>query len=91
MKLKDLRRNIDGMNTEMASMVAKRMGMARMIAVYKRDAGLPIIDADREKRVIADMEQEFVLHGMRPETGRIIARALIDAAVEEERAISKTA
>lgn len=70
--------------------MAKRIGIARQIVLYKHKNGLQITDTDRENRVIADMEQEFVLHGMRRETGRIIARALIDATIEEEHAITKT-
>ena len=81
---------MDCMNPEIASVVAKRIVIAKQIATYKQENGLQITDTDRENRVIADMEQEFVLHGMRSETGRMIARALIDAAIKEERAISKT-
>ena len=90
MNLKNLRADMDRMNPEITSVVAKRIVIARQIARYKQKNGLQIKNTDRENRVIADMEREFVLHGMRSETGRMIAKALIEAAINEERAITKT-
>ena len=90
MNLKNLRADMDRMNPEITSVVAKRIGIAIQIARYKQKNGLQIKNTDRENRVIADTEREFVLQGMRPETGSMIARALIEAAINEERAITKT-
>ena len=68
MNLETLRQDLDRMNTNIASIVAKRIEIARQIAVCKQTNGLPIINADREKQVILSFETEFARHGMKPET-----------------------
>ena len=89
MDLVTFRQNLDQMNTNITLMVEKRIDIIRQIALYKQTNGLPIINKNREKEVILSFEKEFIKHGMKPETGRIIARALICAAIEEERLIIK--
>ena len=69
------------------SIISKRIDIVRQIAVYKQENNLPIINKNREKQVILSFEREFIKHGIKPEAGRIIAKALIDIAIMEERQI----
>ncbi len=82
--LENMRFEIDQINTEIVSSISKRINIAKKIANYKKDHGLSIIDEKREEYVISLFEKECINKGMRIETGRILARALIDAAIEEE-------
>lgn len=83
------RENLDCMNGTIASIISKRIDVVRQIAVYKQENNLPIINKNREKQVILLFEREFIKHGIKPEAGRIIAKALIDIAIMEERQIIK--
>ncbi len=80
-----MRREIDSINEDIISSISKRISIAKRIANYKKENGIPIIDKQREECVISFFEKEFISRGMKMETGRILARALIDAAIEEER------
>ncbi len=83
--LEQLRQEIDSINNEIIASVSRRLDIAKKVAVYKRNNKIPILDRNREESVISFFESGLAGHGMRKETGRILARALIDAAVEEER------
>ncbi len=51
--LKQARETINRVDAEMAALFAERMQAASAIADYKKAHGLPILDAEREKQVIA--------------------------------------
>ncbi len=57
--LKEIRKEINGIDREMAALFEKRMKAAAAVAEYKRKHGLPIYDADREREVAA-RNSEFV-------------------------------
>ncbi len=80
-----MRDEIDDINEEIISSITKRINIAKKIAHYKQENEIPIIDKQREDCIISFFEKEFINRGMKLETGRILARALIDAAIEEER------
>ena len=50
--LRENRAIIDRADAEMARLFAQRMAAVREIARYKRDQGLPILDAGREQEVL---------------------------------------
>ena len=52
MDIKELRKNIDIIDKEMANLFEKRMEVAQEIALYKKEHGLPITDKNRENEVI---------------------------------------
>lgn len=61
MKLDELRNEIDGVDKEIVSLFIKRMNCASKIAEYKKENGLPILDASRERALlnkISDMSGE---------------------------------
>ena len=52
-RLEKARETINRVDAEIARLFEERMGAAREVAVYKREHGLPILDAAREEAVIA--------------------------------------
>lgn len=64
MKLEDWRKEIDGIDGEIISLLNRRAKAAREIGRIKAKAGLPIIDLERESEVLRNIisENEGVLH-----------------------------
>ncbi|MBQ3888779.1 MAG: iron-containing alcohol dehydrogenase, partial [Clostridia bacterium] len=52
-KLDEVRREINAVDREMAALFVRRMEAARAVAAYKKEHGLPVRDAEREKVVLA--------------------------------------
>ncbi|MEA4853518.1 MAG: prephenate dehydratase domain-containing protein [Christensenella sp.] len=52
-ELKFLREQIDGIDREMIAAFKKRLQIAEQIAEYKLEKGMPVLDRDREKDVLA--------------------------------------
>ena len=49
MKLEDYREKIDTVDEKLVALFAERMELSRAIAEYKKENGLPVLDALREK------------------------------------------
>ena len=49
MKLEDYREKIDTVDEKLIALFAERMELSRAIAEYKKETGLPVLDASREK------------------------------------------
>ena len=49
MKLEDYRKKIDAVDEKLVALFAERMELSRAIAEYKKENGLPVLDALREK------------------------------------------
>lgn len=69
--MKDLRNQIDEIDTQLVHLLGKRMNLVREVAKFKKESDLPIIDEKREKelrkhlRELAKKEgldEEFVNH-----------------------------
>ena len=61
MTLEELRARIDGIDAELVRLFSERMAAAAEIAAYKKEHGLPVLDACRERdklRQIEDMAPE---------------------------------
>lgn len=52
-ELDTLRKQIDGIDAEMAGLFEKRMAAVARVAAYKKEQGLPVLDAGREQAVLA--------------------------------------
>ena len=50
--LENARKDIERIDKEIASLFEERMGAAKVVAEYKKERGLPILDAKREKQLI---------------------------------------
>ena len=49
MKLEEYREKIDAVDEKLVALFAERMELSRAIAEYKKENGLPVLDAFREK------------------------------------------
>lgn len=49
MKLEEYREKIDAVDEKLVALFAERMELSRAIAEYKKENGLPVLDASREK------------------------------------------
>lgn len=49
MKLEEYREKIDTVDEKLIALFAERMELSRAIAEYKKENGLPVLDASREK------------------------------------------
>ena len=49
MTLEELRARIDAIDAELIRLFSDRMNVAAEIAAYKKEHGLPVLDADRER------------------------------------------
>lgn len=56
MDLSDIRREIDGIDEALTALFCRRMRLAADVAAYKREKGLPVLDAAREHAVLARAE-----------------------------------
>lgn len=53
--LEQLREEINGIDDELIELFRKRMGMSEQIAAYKQENGLPVLDAGRERALLASV------------------------------------
>lgn len=57
MKLEDYREKIDTVDEKLVALFAERMELSRAIAEYKKENGLPVLDASREKEKLKSAEE----------------------------------
>ncbi|MCI6729872.1 MAG: bifunctional chorismate mutase/prephenate dehydratase [Candidatus Faecousia sp.] len=55
MDLKDYRQEIDAIDDQLVDLFHRRMEVAAEIAAYKKEKGLPVLDAGREREKIKDL------------------------------------
>ena len=52
MDIKEIRKRIDATDEQLAELLAERMKLAADVAAYKKENGMAVYDAQREKEVI---------------------------------------
>ncbi len=52
MDIEELRKKIDGIDEELVSLFVKRMDVAAQVAAYKRETGKPVLDPERERKLL---------------------------------------
>ncbi len=52
MDIKDLRNEIDSIDRQLVKLFTDRMNVAEKVAEYKREHGLPVLDAERERQLL---------------------------------------
>ena len=70
MKLEEYREKIDTVDEKLVALFAERMELSRAIAEYKKENGLPVLDASREKEKL-DMAAEQSSEELREYTRRL--------------------
>ena len=58
MDLMELRNQINEIDSEMLKLFLRRMEVAENVAEYKRQNGLPVLDAERERELLANIAQQ---------------------------------
>ena len=58
MDLKECRREIDSIDDQLLELFARRMGVSAQVAAYKKEHGLPVLDAAREREKLNDVLQK---------------------------------
>ena len=59
MSIEELRKKIDAIDTQLVSLYRQRMAVSDEIGVYKRERGLPVYDAAREKVLPRNMKTKI--------------------------------
>ncbi len=58
MELQELRSQIDQIDDEMLELFLRRLGLSEEIASYKNEHGLPVLNRERERAVLAEMMEK---------------------------------
>ena len=80
----NIREKIDGIDAQMVALFRERMKVAREVAQYKQQRGLPILDAGRERAVlckVAEMAGEDL-----EQYAKLVYTALFDVSRSHQRA-----
>ncbi|MGD9963886.1 MAG: chorismate mutase [Candidatus Izemoplasmatales bacterium] len=67
--MKDLRKEIDDIDDEMAELFLKRMAIVKKIALEKKNQGLEVLNQEREKEILTrltDKINDKYLSGLYP-------------------------
>ena len=57
MELSELRQQIDGIDRQLVELFIKRMNVAAEVAEYKRECGMNVLDASRERALLAKVSE----------------------------------
>lgn len=76
MDLLDLRKQIDDIDEELIPLLSKRMQISEDVAEYKVERGLPVLNAQREEEILADVH---VKCGEQGDTIATVFAAIMDA------------
>ena len=85
--LDTLRKEIEGIDAEIAQLIDRRVRVAERVAEAKMEQGLPIVNPEVEKRVEQRYRDNASRLGISEDAMVRIARILIDEAVERERRV----
>ena len=77
------------LDEQIAELIATRLETAEIIGRLKKEAGLPIVNKDVEKKVIDRYRGYGQDKGVDPDLMERIARELIDAAVKREKEVTE--
>lgn len=84
MKIEELRKQIDRVDSDLIQMVAKRLKIVEKIAKYKAEKSLEIVDAKREKELLSKWSGLFASEGISDEK---FVRDLFGVMIKKSRKI----
>ena len=58
MKLEEYREKIDAVDEKLVALFAERMELSRAIAEYKKENGIPVLDASREEKKLRRVAEQ---------------------------------
>ncbi len=50
--LQEIRKSLDGIDDQMVELFSRRMRLVKDVAAYKKEHGLPVLDAGREEKIL---------------------------------------
>lgn len=83
-EIAELREEINGLNVEIVEKLAQRVEVARGIGEVKKRHGLSIVDAAREERVLEQVRELAVAHGLDADGAGRIFREIINLCTEAQ-------
>lgn len=78
MTLPELRNKIDQINHQLIALLGERLEVAKLIAVYKKNEKLPILDPVREERIKESVKKLAKEHSLSPTIIEEIFTILMD-------------
>lgn len=76
-RLEELREEIDEIDRQLISLLARRMGLAREIARLKEERGMPLRDERREEEVVGRAREMARRLGLEPEVAETVMRVIV--------------
>ena len=56
--LKEIRKNIDEIDSQLIELFKKRMDCAKEVGIYKQANNIPVLNQDRENQILDDIEKK---------------------------------
>ena len=80
MSLQDYRKQIDRIDNELLHLFKERMDVVRKVALYKKEHGLPVLDATREQEKLTSIDCPYTrkLYTMLFELSREYQRGILE-------------
>lgn len=99
MTLEEIRKNIDAIDAQLLPLFAARMDCAREVAAVKKEAGLPVLNVEREKAILDRVQERAgeyggaarVLYSTLMEVSRGLQHTLLDSGAPLRELVSKAA
>ncbi|MEO6185309.1 MAG: prephenate dehydrogenase/arogenate dehydrogenase family protein, partial [Steroidobacteraceae bacterium] len=88
MTLEQLRQQLDQLDGELMTLIAKRQSIAREVAAAKRATGYPTRDYEREREVILGVRQRAERLGLPGDLAESIQRLLIRSSLTTQEQVS---
>jgi len=86
--LAQLRQQLDQLDGEIVSLIARRQSIAREVAAAKRATGYPTRDYQREREVILAARQRAEQQGLAPDVAEKVLRLLIRSSLTTQEQVS---
>lgn len=79
-----VREKILTMDRAMISLLAQRMELVRELGNLKKNAGLPVVDTDREKILFAEWEKVAALYELSPSYIHALWKIILEESIREQ-------
>ena len=97
MTLEEIRKKIDAIDAQLLPLFTARMDCAREVAAVKKEAGLPVLNAEREKAILDRVQERAgeyggaarVLYSTLMEVSRGLQHTLLDSGAPLRELVSK--
>ncbi len=84
-ELQKLRQEIDAVDSEILSLIAKRLGIVKKIGEYKKRNKIPVIDTSREHLLLESLRKKSKEYGLDFRLMESIWKLLFQASYKKEK------